>query len=113
MNIYLNEVLTEKASSKPDKGYIQRLQTFSDKEQELTISVFKDTGRLFPRETISEPFLDAKCTDVMKYIGGYIIQSIKPKGWLIDVNGATLFNKLSEAEEYIYEQFVERELINQ
>ena len=107
-HIFLQEVLMEKKTAKPCKHYIQRMQNLADKDIEITFSVFKDTGRLMPSSEV-DLHLDPSCTDVMKYIGGYIAESLKPNGWLA---GGKKFDNIKAAEEYIYEQFVERELIN-
>ena len=88
MNIFKTEVEAEKLRPKPDRHYISRLLRYADDEKPLSISVFKDTGRLLTREEYENWFKDVplhkECVAVMCYIGGLKIEMLESGNWYLN-----------------------------
>jgi len=88
MNIFKQEVKAEELRPKPDRNYIRRLLRYADSKKSLSMSVFKDTGRLVvPSEYLSwykDATLREDCVAVMSYIGGLKIEMLEDGKWYLD-----------------------------
>ncbi len=96
-SIYLKEATAEKLRSKADTNYIQRMQQLADKDEPLTLSVFKDTGRLTPIELYKTHYPDIElhkdCNGVMVYICGTYIELMKDGVWILHLGGEQIESK--------------------
>ena len=110
-SIYLEEANAEKLLKNADKGYIQRMHINADKKTELTLSVFKDTGRMLSISDYVRNFnevLEDDCRHVMRYISGGYIQLMKDGKWLLNINGEKEISKeIYSLEEKLYNHIKE------
>lgn len=88
MDIFKTEAEAERLRPKPDRNYIRRLLNYADNQKPLSISVFKDTGRLVTRQEYQKWFKDVQlhkdCVAVMCYIGGLKIEMLENGRWYLD-----------------------------
>jgi hypothetical protein len=89
-SIYLNAALEEKLINKNNVGYIQRMQQLADKEEPLTLDVFRNTGRLIKPQDFRKRYDVSIHTDtkhVMVYLCGSHIELLKNGKWYLDIGG--------------------------
>lgn len=104
-SIYLMEATAEKLRPKPDREYINRLQ---QEERDLTLSVFKDTGRLMWLSTFNEKYPDQtiheECEHVMVYMLGTNIQALKSGSWCLYLGDEmSVCESIEPLEEALFE----------
>ncbi len=110
-SIYLKEATAEKLRSKADTNYIQRMQQLADKDEPLTFSVFKDTGRLITKKDFFLNFeqkgtVSEDCTQVMMYIGNRYIQLLKNGDWwTVTETGDAVSTELPLLEEVVFNTY--------
>lgn len=105
-SIYLREANSEKMRVHSEKGYIQRMQQFAERDEPFTFSLFKETGRLHSQTDFYNTYdadVPKDCTNVMVYFGGAHIYLLSDGTWQIpneDMRVTT--DRIEELEEILY-----------
>lgn len=89
-SMYQTQILKEKLRSKPNKGLIQRLQNYLEKDSPITRGVFLDTGMIVTANAFRKEYGDTiskDCEAVLTYIGDNYIQSLKSGEWMALIDG--------------------------
>lgn len=94
MNIIKQEIKTEKAKLKPDQHYLKLLKSIESMDK-IEFEIFSNTGRITPVEVFKNEnpnaVINANCTDVVRYLGGFYIQMLKSGNYIyqFDVQPST------------------------
>lgn len=88
--------------------YIQRLQQIIDKGS-MTFEDFIDTGRFIEIQSFEHSgYMDKDCKDVVVYVGGFGIQSLKTSEYLITIDGEHRSSELKEIEKILWDKIANK-----
>jgi hypothetical protein len=91
MQIVIDEILAEKLRRRPNRLYIMQLQKLMDKEDELSLESFRDTGKYIPANTFKNDYnrvanLHPHCVHVIRYIGGFFIEVLNNGDFFVNLH---------------------------
>lgn len=91
MKIVIDEIIKEKLRLRPNKLYIMQLQKLMDKEDELSLESFRDTGKYIPVMVYKSDYnkvarLHPDCVHVIRYIGGFFIEVLNNGNFYVNLH---------------------------
>jgi len=115
-SIYQAQILKEKLRSNQNKGLIQRLQNYLEKDTPITKEIFCDTGMIVSANTFTKEYegtISKDCEAVLTYIGDNYIQSLKSGEWMALINGKKVKDKNAKViEDKLYKSVKSKLIAN-
>jgi uncharacterized protein YkuJ len=105
MKIIKEQLKYEKLKDNPDLELIDKLQNFLDTGS-ITIEAFQDTGNFICSKSFKtdrpDVTLRSECVDVITYLGGPFIQSMRSGKYLVEINDTQFDDKdLVTVEQFL------------